>query len=152
MSPAVTGVRRKVMKVVGGTFPLNSLRRRALRAAGYDIGADVYVGTGLHVTDDLASPLEAGLRVGDRASVAQRVIVIASSYPNDSELRWHVGVRSAVVEIDHDAWIGAAAILLPGVTVGHHAVVGAGAVVTRDVEPWTVVAGNPARPIRRLGD
>jgi len=124
--------------------------QRALRAAGYEIGEDVYVGQGIHVTDELASPLAAGLSIGDRASVAQRVLVILSSHPNNSELRRHVGVRNAAVEIGADAWIGAAAILLPGVTVGHHAVVGAGAVVTRDVEPWTVVAGNPARTIRRL--
>lgn len=150
MTTAGTGARRKILKAVGGTFPLNAVRRRALGAAGYVIGEGVYIGEGLHVTDDLASPLAAGLRIGDRASVAQRVMVVLSSHPNNSELRRHLGVRTAAVEIGHDAWIGAAAILLPGVTVGHHAVVGAGAVVTRDVEPWTVVAGNPARPIRRL--
>ena len=152
MTSAVTAARRKAMKAVACAFPLNAVRRSALRAAGYDIGEDVYVGEGLQVTDELASPLAAGLRIGDRASLAQRVIVILSSHPNDSELRWHVGVRTGVVEIGHDAWIGAAAILLPGVKVGHHAIVGAGAVVTRDVEPWTVAAGNPARPIRRLRD
>ncbi len=152
MTTAVAGARRKVMKAVARTFPLNAVRLRALRAAGYEIGKGVYVGEGLHVTDELASPLVAGLSIGERASVAQRVIVVLSSHPNDSELRRHVGVRTAAVQIGHDAWIGAAAILLPGVTVGHHAVVGAGAVVTRNVEPWTVVAGNPARPIRRLRD
>ncbi len=50
--------------------------------------------------------------------------------------------------IDDDVWIGAAAFLCPGVRVGQGAVVGACAVVTRDVAPWTVVAGNPARVVR----
>lgn len=69
---------------------------------------------------------------------------------------WYAGrkdwthVRIAPVRIDDKAWIGFNAIILPGVRIGTGAVVGAGSVVTRDVEPFTVVAGNPARPIRRL--
>ncbi len=54
------------------------------------------------------------------------------------------------VSIEDDAWIAAKAMVLKGVTIGRGAVVGAGSVVTRDVEPFTVVAGNPARPVRHL--
>lgn len=54
------------------------------------------------------------------------------------------------VQIRDDAWIGAKAIILKGVTIGEGAVVAAGAVVTKDVAPYTVVAGNPARVIREL--
>jgi len=53
------------------------------------------------------------------------------------------------VEVGHDVWVGHGAIVLPGVTVGNGAVVAAGAVVSRDVPPYTVVAGVPAEPIRR---
>lgn len=53
------------------------------------------------------------------------------------------------VEIGHDVWIGARAIVLPGVTVGNGAVVAAGAVVTDDVAPYTIVGGVPAEPVRR---
>lgn len=53
------------------------------------------------------------------------------------------------VIIEDGAWIGAGAIILPGVTVGTKSVVGAGSVVTRDVPPYSVVTGNPARPIGR---
>lgn len=52
------------------------------------------------------------------------------------------------VHIGDGVWIGARAILLPGVVIGEHAIIGAGAVVTRDVEPWSVVGGVPARKIR----
>ena len=48
-------------------------------------------------------------------------------------------------------WIGARAIILPGVTIGEGAVVAAGAVVTKDVEPWAVVGGNPAKFIKKRG-
>ncbi len=69
--------------------------------------------------------------------------------------RWRRGlkiwndVRLAPVEIQDKVWIGFNVIVLKGVTIGEGAVVGAGAVVTRDVAPYTIVAGNPARPIRR---
>lgn len=53
------------------------------------------------------------------------------------------------IKIEDGAWIGAGAIILPGVTVGRKAIVGAGAVVTRDVPPHSVVAGNPAKIIGR---
>lgn len=54
------------------------------------------------------------------------------------------------IKIEDAAWIGAGAIILPGVTIGRKSVVGAGSVVTKDVPPCTVVAGNPARIIRHL--
>lgn len=54
------------------------------------------------------------------------------------------------ITIGDDVWVGGAAVICPGVTIGNNAVVGAGSVVTKDVEPYTVVAGNPAKLIRRL--
>lgn len=54
------------------------------------------------------------------------------------------------IAIQNDAWIGAGTIILPGVTVGECSVVGAGSVVTKDVPPYTVVAGNPAKFLRRV--
>ncbi len=54
--------------------------------------------------------------------------------------------------IGHDVWIGAEAMIMPGVTVGHGAVIGARAVVTRDVEPYAIVAGNPAKLVRKRFD
>jgi len=56
--------------------------------------------------------------------------------------------RSHSVQLGHDVWIGHGAIILPGVKIGHGAVVGAGSVVTKDVPPYLIVAGVPAKPIR----
>ncbi len=56
------------------------------------------------------------------------------------------------VVIGDDVWIGARVIILPGVTIGTGCVVGAGSVLTRDVPPGSVVAGNPARVVKRRGD
>ena len=71
-------------------------------------------------------------------------------------LAWGGGMKDwSAVDIEHvavgdKAWIGFGAVILKGVTIGEGAVVGAKSVVTRDVAPWTVVAGNPARTIREL--
>jgi phosphonate metabolism protein (transferase hexapeptide repeat family) len=56
--------------------------------------------------------------------------------------------RSFLVTIEHDVWIGHGAIILPGVTIGTGAAIGAGAVVSKDVAPFTIAAGVPAKPIR----
>lgn len=65
---------------------------------------------------------------------------------NDAEFFEHR--RSRRVEIGHDTWLGHNAVIRPDITIGHGAVVAAGAIVTHDVAPYTVVAGVPAKPIR----
>ncbi|AOO83982.1 chloramphenicol acetyltransferase [Bosea vaviloviae] len=75
----------------------------------------------------------------------------ASAYFDDAEddaafFAWR---RSTPVTIGHDVWIGHGAIILPGRKIGTGAVVAGGAIVTKDVAPYTIVGGNPAKPIRR---
>ena len=67
---------------------------------------------------------------------------------HDLENRWVITCKP--IHICRRAWIGAGVTILPGVTVGENAVVGAGSVVTRDVEPDTIVAGNPAKVIKHI--
>jgi len=70
-----------------------------------------------------------------------------------SALLTHCAIRGArPVVIEDEVWIGYGALILPGVTVGTQSVIGAGAVVTKDVPPRTIVAGNPARVLRSLTD
>jgi acetyltransferase-like isoleucine patch superfamily enzyme len=145
----VRATRKKIAKAIAKSFPLNAVRISALRAAGYGVGRSVYVGTELHVTDELFSDA-CFLSIGDRVAIAQRVLIILSSHPNNSRLREEIGDVNGAVTIGDDAWIGAGAILLPNVKVGEQAIVAAGAVVTKDVPSRTVVAGNPARVLRKL--
>lgn len=85
----------------------------------------------------------------DRASLHHFMYRTADYWPDaedDSDFFAHRAAR--VTEIGHDTWIGHGAIVKPEVTVGHGAVVAAGAVVTKDVAPYTIVAGVPAKPLR----
>jgi maltose O-acetyltransferase len=75
------------------------------------------------------------------------VQIYTPMHPFDAELRRKVE-SGKPVEIGADVWVGGGAIILPGVRIGTGSVVGAGSVVTKDVPPWTVVAGNPARAVR----
>ena len=67
----------------------------------------------------------------------------------DPDHEWFAHRRSRLAHVGHDTWIGAMAMVKPEVTIGHGAVVAAGAVVTKDVDPYWIVAGVPAKPIRR---
>jgi phosphonate metabolism protein (transferase hexapeptide repeat family) len=85
----------------------------------------------------------------DRASLHHFLYRSASYWedtPDDAD--WFAQRRARVARIGHDTWIGHNAQVKPEVTVGHGAVIAAGAVVTRDVAPYTIVAGVPARPLR----
>ncbi len=130
------------------SLPFNSVRILALKLAGYKIGKDVWIGKDLCVVDDNTG--EEKLVVGNRVAIAPRVIVILQSYPNFSRIKSIAPTKRGNVVIKDDAWIGAGAIILPGIEIGEAAVVGAGVVVTKSVPPYTIVAGCPAREIGKL--
>lgn len=132
---------------IGMRFPYSKIRVYAMRKLGYKVGADVYFPSDLVITQDLVDDY-AKLEIGDRVSIAPRVTVIALSHANRSKVKKILGNQKTGVKICNDSWIGAGAIILNGVTIGEGAVIGAGSVVTKDVEPFTIVAGNPAKKIK----
>jgi acetyltransferase-like isoleucine patch superfamily enzyme len=106
------------------------------------IGDFTFIGRGCEI--DVASRVT----VGDHALIAPGVFITDHTHNNDRSRRLdEQGITSAPVTIGRDAWIGAGAIVLHGVTIGDGAIVGAGAVVTKDVPPYAIVAGVPARVI-----
>lgn len=90
-----------------------------------------------------------GLVIGNDVSIAHGVSILTTEhdYTQPGFMIRDAPVKHAAVAIGDDVWIGAGARILAGVTIGSHAVVGAGAVVTRDVPARQVVAGVPARPL-----
>ena len=141
-------LRRKVFKRWAKNAFFPGFRNRLLRAAGVRIGSDVYIADGLMIVEELSG--EERVAIGDRASFGPNVTLVLSSHPNQSRIRPFAPVARGSIEIGPDAWIGAGAVILPGVTIGRGAVVGALSVVTADVPALDVVAGQPARRISAL--
>jgi acetyltransferase-like isoleucine patch superfamily enzyme len=106
-------------------------------AKSVEIGADVLLSWNVTIVDHHSHSLEFSKRAND-----------VTGWLTGKKDWSHVEI--APVRIGDKVWIGFGASILPGVTIGEGAIVGAASVVTRDVEPWTVVAGNPARVIRQL--
>jgi acetyltransferase-like isoleucine patch superfamily enzyme len=111
---------------------------------------DVIIGDhtriGLHNT--IIGPVE----IGSHVNLAQGITVTALNH-NFSDANKQIdeqGVSTSPVTIEDDVWIGANAVILPGVTIGEHCVVAAGAVVTKDVPPHSLVAGVPAKVIKKI--
>ena len=115
-----------------------------------DYGENIRIGAGGFVNFNCVFLDCAAIEIGDRVQIAPAVQLYTATHPLEAEARAS-GLESArPIRIGDDVWIGGGAILLPGVTVGEGAVVAAGAVVTREVPPRVLVAGNPARLVRRL--
>ncbi|WP_170604511.1 chloramphenicol acetyltransferase [Ruegeria arenilitoris] len=139
-------------------------------------GAFVEIGAGTRVANsefgdysycDRTCDIE-NARIGKFSNIASFTRIGATDHPMDKASLHHFHYRSASywddaeddaewfeyrasrrTEIGHDTWIGHAAIIKPEVTIGHGAVVASGAIVTKDVAPYTIVAGVTAEPIRR---
>ena len=93
----------------------------------------------------------AAIEIGDDLQMAPAVQLYTALHPLDAETRLvGAGIGAGAIRIGDDVWIGGGAIVLPGVTIGDRSVIAAGSVVTRDVPPDTLAAGNPARPLRQL--
>lgn len=125
--------------------------------ARVEIGERTFIGGTLVVAEHIA--------IGNDVMIAWGTTVVDhnshSIYFSERQhdvIKWRRGekdwsyVKIAPVTISDKVWIGFNAIILKGVTLGEGAVVGAGSVVTKDVKPWTVVAGNPARLIREIAE
>ena len=108
-------------------------------------GKNVYANYGLTLVDDTH------IYVGDYTMFGPHVTVATAGHPILPELREQGYQYNAPVRIGRCCWIGAGAILLPGVSVGDNTVIGAGSVVTRDVPANVVAVGNPCRVLREIG-
>ncbi|UTT65361.1 acyltransferase [Janibacter sp. CX7] len=109
----------------------------------------IVIGENVTIGDTCFLDGRSGLSIGDSVNLGSRVHIYTREHDVDSPTFAETG---GPVAIGDHAWVASHAIVLPGVTIGQGAVVAAGAVVTKDVEPFTVVGGNPARPIRKRNE
>lgn len=106
------------------------------------IGKNVFINSGVMMTD------LGGITIEDNVLIAPRVNILTVNHPENPDERR--GLILSPVLIRKNAWIGAGATILPGVTVGENAIVAAGAVVSKDVPPNTMVGGVPAKVIKTI--
>jgi len=106
----------------------------------------VYIGNRTRI--GIGSVLIGPVKIGDDISIEQMVIIsgLTRGYKDVTLPVNQQPIETRIVTIDSESWIGANSVILPGVTIGFHAIVAAGSVVTRNVPPFTLVAGNPALP------
>lgn len=111
---------------------------------------DVIIGN--HTRIGLHNTIIGPVTIGSHVNLAQGITITALNHNfDDSEKRIdQQGVTTKEVVLEDDIWVGANAVILPGVTIGKHAVVAAGAIVTKDVPPHSLVAGVPAKVIRQI--
>jgi acetyltransferase-like isoleucine patch superfamily enzyme len=110
---------------------------------GTSFGDRVFINQGCFLLD------LGGVTIGDRVLIGPRVTLSTGGHPVELHERYDFLTHAPIV-IEHDVWIGAAATVTPGVTIGHGSVIGAGAVVARDVPPLSVVTGTSIVERRRL--
>ncbi|MFZ5963842.1 sugar O-acetyltransferase [Thalassococcus sp. BH17M4-6] len=122
----------------------------AVRAPIYvDYGSNITLGDNVFLNYGCVLLDVCPITIGNRVDIAPYVQILTADHPRDAATR-DAGLEfGQPITIHDNVWIGAGAMLMPGVTIGADAIIGAGAVVTRDVAPGTTVGGVPARPLRR---
>jgi len=109
-------------------------------------GRDIYANFNLTLVDDTH------IYVGDCTQFGPNVVLATAGHPVCPELRERGYQFNAPIRIGRNCWLGAGAVVVPGVTIGDNVVVGAGSVVTRDLPSNVVAAGAPCRVLREVGD
>uniref|UniRef100_UPI003FEDE2F9 sugar O-acetyltransferase n=1 Tax=Candidatus Fimivicinus sp. TaxID=3056640 RepID=UPI003FEDE2F9 len=109
-------------------------------------GSNVYANFNLTLVDDT------DIFVGDNVMIGPNVVIATAGHPIDPALRLQVAQFNISVHIGNNVWIGAGAIVLPGVHIGDNSVIGAGSVVTKDIPANVVAVGNPCRVLREINE
>ena len=150
------------------TRPLEQEKRQRLMKEMFaEIGENCYIeppfhsnfggrhchwGNGVYANFNLTMVDDTHIYVGDQTMFGPNVTLSTAGHPILPELREQVYQYNMPVHIGRNCWIGAGAIVLPGVTIGDNTVIGAGSIVTRDIPANVVAVGNPCRVMREIGE
>ena len=137
---------RRKFKSCGRNFRWDPLSSFIVRPDQAEIGDNVYLGEGFHIS------VHDSLRIGDGVVAGPRLIIMGGDHEFE-----HIGKRfyeikegnNLPVAIEQDVWIGARVTILKGVTIGEGSVIGAGSIVTKDIPPYTIAVGSPAKPVKK---
>jgi acetyltransferase-like isoleucine patch superfamily enzyme len=137
----------RILRIFAWLIPVYQARASLVRHSGVKVGKGVFIGNLVYF--DGAHPDY--IEIEDEAAIGPGAIIIAHSGGSPYQSRtgiYHEAPKKVVLK--RGSWVGSGAVILPGVVVGECSIVAAGAVVSQDVPPYTVVAGNPARAVRKL--
>lgn len=115
-------------------------------------GAHVHIGSNVYANFNLTLVDDGHIYIGDKTMIGPNVTIATAGHPILPSLREKALQFNVDVHIDRNVWIGAGAIILPGVTIGENSVIGAGSVVTKDIPANVVAVGNPCRVLREIGE
>lgn len=110
------------------------------------LGNNVYANFNLTLVDDT------DIYIGDYVMIGPNVTIATAGHPIDPALRKKVAQYNIPVRIGSNVWIGAGAVILPGVNIGENTVIGAGSIVTKDIPAHVVAVGNPCRVLREINE
>ncbi|MGE0766676.1 MAG: acyltransferase [Hyphomicrobiaceae bacterium] len=137
-----------------GTMVVGERTRLISTAATLELyveqGAALNIGAGSLVNYGCSIAATSLIRIGSRCNIGTHVIIMDNDYHELAPERRHIRPASAPIILEDDVWICARSIILRGVTIGWGSVIGAGSVVTRDIPPRSLAAGQPARVIRSI--
>jgi maltose O-acetyltransferase len=145
--PTDDGLRRALLTELLGAFGDGSEIRPPFRC---DYGYQTFVGAGTFANFGLISLDVATVTIGDDVQIGPNVQLLTALHPVEPGPRRDKWEAAKSIAIGDNVWLGGGVIVLPGVTIGANTVVGAGAIVTRDLPPNVVAVGNPARVIRTV--
>lgn len=115
-------------------------------------GAHLHFGSNVYANFNLTCVDDTHIYVGDFTMFGPNVIIATAGHPILPELREQVYQYNMPVRIGRNCWIGAGAIIVPGITIGDNVVVGAGSVVTKDLPSNVIAVGNPCRVLREVNE
>ncbi len=115
-------------------------------------GSHIHFGNGIYVNSNVMFVDDGHIYVGNRVLIGPNVVIATANHPLDPELRRYEMQYNRDVHIGENVWIGAGAIILPGVHIGKNSVIGAGSVVTRDIPEKVLAVGTPCHVVREIGE
>ena len=137
--------REKMLKNIFSNLGKNCVIKEGFRC---NFGFNITIGNNCYFNYNITILDSFEVRIGNNVFIAPNVLISAVTHPLEAKERCNLEGGETIIE--DDVWIGAGAIIFPKIRIGKGAVIGAGAVVTKDVPPKTVVAGVPAKVIKTL--
>ena len=112
----------------------------------------VYVGSHVYANYHLTLVDDSNIYIGDYVLIAPNVVIATAAHPINAHLRQLGYQYNRDVHIKNNVWIGAGAVIMPGVTIGENTIIGAGSVVTKDIPSNVVAVGNPCKVLREVSE